>query len=129
MLQSNQLTPLSISFCSNPNYFTWSPQNEDELKESYHSHALEWMHHLKWVEAIPLKNATGPVVANFIKKNIICRFGIPKRILSNNGTLFINSNVRELLALYDVDHVKSSPYYPKGNDQVEATNKTLLKDT
>ena len=81
----------------------------------------------KWVEAISLKNATGPAVANFIKENIICRFGIPKRILSDNGTPFINSNVRELLALYDVDHVKSSPYYPKGNGQAEATNKTLLK--
>lgn len=81
----------------------------------------------KWVEAISLKNATGPAVANFIKENIICRFGIPRRILSDNGTPFINANVRELLALYDVDHVKSTPYYPKGNGQAEATNKTLLK--
>ena len=26
-----------------------------------------------------------------------------------------------------MDHVKSTPYYPKGNGQAEATNKTLLK--
>ena len=81
----------------------------------------------KWVEAIPLKKAISPTVANFIKENIICRFGIPKRILSNNVTPFINTSVRELLTLYDVDHVKSIPYYPKGNGQAEATNKTLLK--
>ena len=81
----------------------------------------------KWVEAIALKKATGPTMANFIKENIIYRFGIPKRILSNNGTTFINASVRELLAFYDVDHVKSIPYYPKGNGQAKATNKTLLK--
>ena len=81
----------------------------------------------KWVEAIPLKKATGPTMANFMKENIICRFGIPRRILLDNGTFFIKTSVRESLALYDVDHVKSTPYYPKGNGQAKATNKTLLK--
>ena len=28
----------------------------------------------KWVEAITLKKATGPTVADFIRKHIICRF-------------------------------------------------------
>ena len=81
----------------------------------------------KWVEAIPLKKATGPAVANFMKEHIICRFGIPKRVLSDNGTPFVNSHVRQLLASYGIDHAKSTPYYPKGNGQAEATNKTLLK--
>ena len=66
-------------------------------------------------------------MANFIKENIICRCGIPRRILSDNGTPFINTSVRELLALYDVDHVKSTLYYPKSNGQAKATNKTLFK--
>ena len=33
----------------------------------------------KWAEAVPLRKATG-VVANFIKENIIVRFGVPHRI-------------------------------------------------
>ncbi|EOX94762.1 Uncharacterized protein TCM_004374 [Theobroma cacao] len=81
----------------------------------------------KWVRVVPSKNAIGSTVANFIKENIICRFGIPKRILSDNGILFVNFSVNELLAFYDVDHVKSILYYPKINGQAEATNKTLLK--
>lgn len=40
----------------------------------------------KWVEAVPLRNVTGAAIAQFIKENIVCRFGIPKVILSNNGT-------------------------------------------
>lgn len=42
-----------------------------------------------------LKKASGHVVANFIMKNIICRFGIPRTIPSDNGTLFITRDLME----------------------------------
>ncbi|GMP78570.1 hypothetical protein CsSME_00034472 [Camellia sinensis var. sinensis] len=81
----------------------------------------------KWVEAIPLKKATGAAVSNFIREFIICRFGIPRVILSDNGTPFVNCQVGKLLVSYDITHHKSTPYYPQGNGQAEATNKTLLR--
>ena len=41
----------------------------------------------KWAKAVPLRKATRGAVVNFIKKkNIIVRFGVPYRIISNNGT-------------------------------------------
>ncbi|XP_050258939.1 uncharacterized protein LOC126703929 [Quercus robur] len=80
-----------------------------------------------WVEAVPLRNVTGGAVANFIKENIIVRFGVPYRIISDNGTPFINSDVRKMLEFYQVKYHRSSPYYPQGNGQAEATNKTLIK--
>jgi len=43
----------------------------------------------KWAETIPLRKATKGVVANFIKENIIVRFGVPHRIISDNGLLSI----------------------------------------
>ncbi|KAG5523821.1 hypothetical protein RHGRI_030722 [Rhododendron griersonianum] len=81
----------------------------------------------KWVEAVPLKKATGDAVATFIKENIICRFGIPKVILSDNGTPFINHHVGSLLDEYAVDQRTSSAYYQQGNGQAEATNKTMIR--
>ena len=33
----------------------------------------------------------------FIKENIIVMFGVPHRIISDNGTPFVNSNVRKML--------------------------------
>ena len=81
----------------------------------------------KWAEAVPLRKATGGVVANFIKENIIIRFGVPHRIISDNGTPFVNNDVRKMLEFYQVKHHFSSPYYPQGNGQAEATNKTLIK--
>ena len=81
----------------------------------------------KWAEAIPLCKAMGEAVANFIKENIIAKFGVPHRIISDNGTPFVNSDVRKMLEFYQVKHHQSSPYYPQGNGQVKATNKTLIK--
>jgi transposase InsO family protein len=81
----------------------------------------------KWVEAIPLRKATGAAVANFIREHIITRFGIPHKIISDNDTPFVNKNVREVLEHYRIKHRRSTPYYPQGNGQAEATNRMLLR--
>ena len=66
----------------------------------------------KWVEAILLRKATGGSVANFIKENIIIRFGVSYRIISDNDTPFVNSEVRKMLEFYQIKHHQLSPYYP-----------------
>ena len=64
---------------------------------------------------------------NFINENIIVRFGVSYRIISDNGTPFVNNDVRKMLEFYQVKHYRLSFYYPQGNGQAEATNKTLIK--
>ena len=39
----------------------------------------------KWVEAEPLAKITQQNVKNFVRRNIVCRFGVPKVLVSNNG--------------------------------------------
>ncbi|XP_028083505.1 uncharacterized protein LOC114284756 [Camellia sinensis] len=73
----------------------------------------------KWVEAIPMRKADGAGVANFIRESIICRFGIPKVMLSDNGTPFVNRHVRRLLNAYQIKHHKSLVHTtPKGMDKL-----------
>ena len=81
----------------------------------------------KWVEAILLQKVTGAAIANFIREHVITRFGIPYKLINDNGTPFINKDVREVLEHYRVKHRRSIPYYPQGNGQAEATNKMLLR--
>ena len=81
----------------------------------------------KWVEAIPLKKATGPAVANFIREHIICKFGIPHNFVTDNGTPFVNKDVQNILHHHHMKHHKSTPYYPQGNGQAEAINWVLLR--
>ncbi|XP_026419664.1 uncharacterized protein K02A2.6-like [Papaver somniferum] len=81
----------------------------------------------KWVEAIPLRGTTGATIAAFIKEYIICRFGVPKHIITDNGTPFSNKQVQELLEEYGIRKVFYTPYYPHGNGQSESTYKTLIR--
>ena len=39
----------------------------------------------KWVEAKSLVNITQQNVKNFVWKNIVCRFGVPKVLVSDHG--------------------------------------------
>ena len=66
----------------------------------------------KWVETIPLCKAIDGAMENFIKENIIVQFGVPYRIISDNGMPFVNKEVRKMLEFYQVKHHWSSPYYP-----------------
>ena len=96
------------------------------------SHGYIWIlvateYFTKWAKAIPLRKATRGVVANFIKENVIFRYEVPHRIINDNGTPFVNSEVRKMLEFSQIKHHQSSPYYPHRNRQAEATNKTLIK--
>ena len=81
----------------------------------------------KWAEAIPLKKATRAAVANFVRGHIITRFGIPRRLISDNRTPFIKKDMKGLTEAYCIKHGRSTPYYPQGNGQAEATNRVMLK--
>ncbi|XP_028121011.1 uncharacterized protein LOC114318342 [Camellia sinensis] len=82
---------------------------------------------IKWLEVIPMGKVDEAGATNFIKENIIYRFGIPKVMLSDNGTRSVNCHVGRLLDTYQIKHHKSTLYYPQGNRQAEVTNKTLIR--
>ncbi|KAL0433430.1 UNVERIFIED_CONTAM: hypothetical protein Slati_2677300 [Sesamum latifolium] len=43
-------------------------------------------HFSKWVEAEPLAKISEKEVIKFIWQNLICRFGIPRALVTDNGT-------------------------------------------
>jgi hypothetical protein len=43
-------------------------------------------HYSKWCEARPIKDHDAPIAAKFLEEEIICRFGVPKLIFTNNGS-------------------------------------------
>ena len=81
----------------------------------------------KWVEAASFASVTKNVVAQFIKNNLIYRYGIPERIITDNGTNLNNAMITELCTQFKIKHHKSSPYRPKMNGAVEAANKNIKK--
>ena len=50
----------------------------------------------KWVEAKATCTNDSKIVVGFLKSNIFSRFGIPRAIISNQGTHFCNRTVEAL---------------------------------
>ena len=66
---------------------------------------------------------TKNVVVWFIKYNLICRYGVPERIITDNGINLSNMMITELCKQFKIHHHNSSPYRSKMNGVVEAANK------
>jgi hypothetical protein len=80
----------------------------------------------KWAEAEALATVTANNVINFLWRSVICRFGIPYALVSDNGTQFDGKPFCSWCTELGIRNHYSTPMYPKSNGQVEATNKTLL---
>ncbi|XP_057247473.1 uncharacterized protein LOC130589870 [Beta vulgaris subsp. vulgaris] len=48
----------------------------------------------KWAEAIPLREVKKENVVDFIRTHIIYRYGVPQRIVTDNGTPFYNKLIK-----------------------------------
>ena len=79
----------------------------------------------KWVEAEPLNKISSAKVINFLIKNILCRYGIPLKIVSDNGLQFDSEEFADWCQEHGIHKSFSSVAYPQANGQVEAVNKIL----
>ncbi|XP_060974614.1 uncharacterized protein LOC133039709 [Cannabis sativa] len=82
----------------------------------------------KWMEVEPLVSITCKKVLDFVVKNIVCRFGIPIKIVSDKENLFDGDLFTEFCERNKIIKSFSSVARPQANGQVEGVNKTL-KDT
>ena len=81
----------------------------------------------KWVEAASYASVTQNVVTRFLKNNIICRYGLLERIITDNGSNLNNKMVDRLCNEFKINHHNSVPYRPQMNGAVEAANKNIKK--
>ena len=80
----------------------------------------------KWIEAEDFTSIKDKDITRFIWKNIVCRFGIPLSIISDNGPQFDSRAYRNFCQELKIKNLYSTPWYPQSNGQAEASNKTLL---
>ena len=79
----------------------------------------------KWAEAEPLATITEQKIRNFVWRAIICKFGIPRALVSDNGKQFDNTKFRDFCAELRIKNYYSSPVHPQSNGQAEVTIRTL----
>ena len=78
----------------------------------------------RWIKAESFGTLKAKQMAKFIKKSLICRYGVSHHIVTDNGVQF-QAEIAELLQRYGIEHHKSSPYRPQANGAVEAANKNV----
>ena len=81
----------------------------------------------KWIEAEPVAQITAHKIESFVWKNIVCQFGVPKRLVSNNGTQFASHLLKMLCEEVGIQQVFASVEHPQTNGQVESANRVLLR--
>ena len=78
----------------------------------------------RYPEAVPLRTIDAECVAAEIVK-IFARVGIPKEILTDQGSNFTSKFLAEVYKLLRIDALRTSPYHPQTDGLVERFNQTL----
>ncbi|XP_071737067.1 uncharacterized protein [Rutidosis leptorrhynchoides] len=69
----------------------------------------------KWVEAKSLKTISGKQIQNFVWENIVCRFGIPNEIVSDNGKQFEGNPFSDWCQELNIKQTFTSVAHPQVN--------------
>ena len=79
----------------------------------------------KWTEALPIPNMEACTVAKVLVENVLCRFGIPQVIHSDQGRQFESNLFQEMCKLLGIHKTRTTPYHPQSDGMVERFNRTL----
>jgi transposase InsO family protein len=72
----------------------------------------------KWMEVMPAVNITQEAAVKFLQ-SIIYRFGVPRRVLTDNGTQFKGAKFAKCYTNFGIQHQPSFTAHPQMNGQVE----------
>ncbi|GJR53776.1 reverse transcriptase domain-containing protein [Tanacetum coccineum] len=79
----------------------------------------------KWIEAKPVATITGNQIKKFVWDNIVCRFGLPGEIISDNGKQFRDDPFKDWCEKLCINQHFASVKHPQTNGLVERANRSL----
>ncbi|GJX30248.1 reverse transcriptase domain-containing protein [Tanacetum coccineum] len=79
----------------------------------------------KWIEAKAVATIIGNQVKKFIWDNIVCRFGLPGEIISDNRKQFRDNPFKDWCEKLCIRQCFASVKHPQANGLVERANKSL----
>ena len=78
----------------------------------------------RYPEAVPLHSIDAEHIAKELVK-LFARVGVPKEILTDQGSNFVSQLLSEVYRLFHMKPIKTSPYHPQTDGLVERFNQTL----
>lgn len=78
----------------------------------------------KWVELFAMRKADAKSCALTLLNEIFLRYGLPRRLISDNGVQFVSNVMQQLCFLLQIDQCLTPVYHPQANP-VERKNRDL----
>lgn len=72
----------------------------------------------KWLEVRQVSHPTSAAVIDVLR-SLFATFGIPHKVVSDNGTAFVSAEIATFYKNNGIQHVTSAPYHPATNGQAE----------
>ena len=79
----------------------------------------------KWVEALPCVAVDSRNSKRMFQETIFPLFGVPRVVISDGGSYFIDKTFMKCLRELGVDHRVATPYHPQTSGQAETSNKQI----
>ena len=83
-------------------------------------------HFSRFTKAYATTNKSAKTAADCIYNDFMMCYGIPEKILSDQGKEFENKLFHRLATLSGVKKLRTTPYHPQTNGQVERMNQTII---
>ncbi len=81
-------------------------------------------HYSKWCEAKVVADHGARTAARFLEDEIICRYGVPKFVLTDNGGEWA-AKFDVMCRDYAIQHQRTAPHWPQCNGMAERMIKTI----
>ena len=78
----------------------------------------------RWVELFALRQTTATHMTNIVVDEIVCPYGVPRYILSDNGPQFVSQLFNTICNSLDISRKLTANYHPQSN-MTEHVNRTL----
>ena len=73
-----------------------------------------------------MKDMEAATIARLLVNEVICRFGVPDSVHTDQGRNFESTLLQEICQLLGIKKTRTTPYHPRSDGLIERFNRTLL---
>ena len=84
-------------------------------------------HFTRYVQAHVVRNETARAAAEVLYHKYFTVFGFPRRLMSDQARAFEGKVIQSLCNYLGIEKIRTTPYHPQSNGQVERTHQTLMR--